>query len=367
MEGPRAIHATEFASLNRLVNAVFGDPDIGDMFTSFPSLFDPRNRENLLVMVDEGEVVSHAGMVQRWASLNGCTVRVGCIGAVATYESHRGQGLASRLFEHACEKARRDGVDFLMISGDRPLYLAAGATYVGRDRSALVGPEAADALGDPDVSVEPLDVHELDACRAAYDAKPARFVRPLDDWRWSLDTRRCAGRAVDWSLVRKGDATCGYLIHRGGPAAGLRQIVEWAGDATAVAGAIRPLIEERGEQRGNIHIQRGDSALRGLLLAAGVELRPVPTSGTYLLINFEQLMGRLRPFFETQIGIEAASRLSFARNGDRFLFGMGEEREEVEGKAEAARVVFGHPELLSEGLAKRLFPAPSLWYGANYV
>ncbi len=144
MEGPRALRAHELGSLSKLADTVFQSKNDGQMVYQFPVLFGSENHENLLVFVDGGKVVSHVGMVQRWASLAGCTVKVGLIGSVATYEDYRGKGLASQLFAAAAEKAVRDGCDFFMISGGRGLYRRAGAADAAR-------PPAPDATSTPAV------------------------------------------------------------------------------------------------------------------------------------------------------------------------------------------------------------------------
>ena len=133
MEGPRPVKPGELPSLTRLADTIFADGEEGLMLASFPLLFDESNFENLFVFAKRGRIVSHVGMAQRWACLAGCTVRVACIGAVGTYEEHRGKGLATSLFEAACGKALSDGVDLMMISGGRGLYLRAGAAEVGCD------------------------------------------------------------------------------------------------------------------------------------------------------------------------------------------------------------------------------------------
>jgi len=368
MEAPRAPHVDEFPSLRRLVNRVFMGAADTDMFACFPALFNEGNRENLLVCVDGEQVVSHVGMIRRHASLAGCTVSVGLIGAVATYAEYRGRGLAGRLFRLACDKAAQDGVDFLMISGDRPLYLAAGAAFVGADASAVVTPGAAQALADPSIRIDSVTPADLDACRMAYDAKPARFLRPLDDWHAFLDTRLCEGHPADWDLVRRKDVPCGYIVHRPSREPGTRRVVEWAGETTAVAAALTCLMERYEAARLEVHVQGADSVFYGLLRAAGVELRSKPASGTYLLLRFEALMARLRPWFEARLGLADAARLSFTQDGERFAVALGQERQEVHGRAEAARLVFGNPEgERRDGFLARAFPVPSLRYGLNYT
>ena len=97
MEGPRGLEPREFKSLCTLVNTVFRGDGVGRMEEQYPLLFAPENYDHLLVMVDDGAVVSHVGALTRDISVLGCRMSTMSIGAVATYESHRGRGLATQL------------------------------------------------------------------------------------------------------------------------------------------------------------------------------------------------------------------------------------------------------------------------------
>ena len=99
MEGPKPLDASERDSLAELVDAIFANGQEGAMFRAFSEYFSEKNDGNHFVFVDEGRVISHVGMDVRWATITGCAVRVGCIGAVGTNEAYRGQGLATRLLE----------------------------------------------------------------------------------------------------------------------------------------------------------------------------------------------------------------------------------------------------------------------------
>ena len=105
MEGPRGLLAWELGSLRELTDIVMR-PGLVDQF---PHLFDEENLENLRVCLYAGRCVSHVGMIQRDASLFGCRVRVGCIGAVSTHPDYRRRGLASACFDDALRKAGQDG------------------------------------------------------------------------------------------------------------------------------------------------------------------------------------------------------------------------------------------------------------------
>jgi hypothetical protein len=78
-------------------------------------------------------------------------------------------------------------------------------------------------------------------------------------------------------------------------------------------------------------------------------------------------MPRLTPWFEHRIGVAQAKALSFRQEGERFLFSDGGNTVALD-RGEAGVAVFGYPEKpLFSGLLAQVFPAPSLYYGINYV
>ena len=367
VEEPRAVGREDLSSLGQLVDRVFMSGQAGGMFRCYPHLFNERNLDNLLVYVDDGRVVSHVGMIQRWACLAGCTVRVACVGSVATYEEYRGRAMATRLFAMACEKAEADGVDFMMISGGRGLYRRAGATDVGCDFTGVVGQRAATALSVDGVELAECGETDLPDCDAAYRLKSAHFVRPLDDWQWLLGSHKCMCRDVQVLAVRRSAVFHGYFIVAKTGEKGVSEILEFGGDARELAGAFKPLMAQCRADSLKLRLQTGDRRLKALCERAGVALEPVNTVGTLLLVSFPQLMGRLRPYLEARAGLRTAETLSFHQDGDSFVFGVGDQLHRVN-KAAAAQVVFGHPQPEPlPGVLAQVFPVPTLCYGISYV
>jgi GNAT superfamily N-acetyltransferase len=353
--------------LARLVDATFMRGNEGAMLRMFPALFNENNLENCLVFVDGERVVSHVGMIQRWACLEGCTVRVACIGAVSTWEEHRGQGLATRLFQAACEKALAEGVDFMMISGGRNVYRRAGAADVGRDHVATVDRKVADSLRGDEMEVRDFTEADLPDCIAAYAKRPARFIRPLEDWRWLVDSRICMCREVRILVARRRNTFLGYFLLANTNEEGACQILEFACNEAYATASLALLMERCGCAALKIRFQTADRAIMESCKGANIPLEPVTTGGTLLLINFPQLMARLRPLIEARMGRKNAMRLQFEERDGRFVIASDEETLTLN-KADAAQLVFGHPQARPlSGLLAEVFPVPTLWYGINYV
>lgn len=393
---PRALQPHEWDSLNRLVSTVFRPT----MFEHYPQLFNEANRENLRVVVLDGEVVSHVGMTQRWASLAGCTVKVACIGAVATYEAYRGRGYATATFADARRKARADGVDLMLISGGRGLYLRAGCRRVGCDLEYIAAAEHQQVLtalvpASHHLRLRPAGPEHIPTLRALHAAEPVRFIRPLEDWEMALQCRIVMNRPADFYLVEQDSPVTGapsavvaYLIvQRPEPErapAGQQpvpltaRVAEFAGDRRAVAAAL-PLVQQHYPvPRVRLHVLGSDAVLQAQLNAAGLGGMPAPASGTLLVINFPQLMERLRPYLAERLGQAVAQALEFSEAPDeRYVIRRGSDAIVLPGPGHLGNFLFGtvdpNADCAPEGdaallaLLRQALPLPALWYGVNYV
>ncbi|MBI3969700.1 MAG: GNAT family N-acetyltransferase [Chloroflexi bacterium] len=396
VEGPRALQPNEWQQVRALVNAAL----FPGMFERYPQLFNEPNRENLRVMAANGRVVSHVGMTKRPATLLGCRVDVACVGGVATLEDQRGRGYASALFQDACDKAAGDGIDFMLISGARGLYTRVGCRRVGADAEYDVTPEHAPRLRGlaPDVEVRPIESVDIAATTLAalYEAEPNRFLRPREDWQWALESGWALNRAARiFAFGRNGTGRAYCVVWQPAsespePAAGptaprFSRVAEFAGDRTAIVAGLAALVQRLGVERLVVHVGRWDTVLQSMLKAAGLTPTPAHVWGTLRVINFPQLMERLRPLLAARLGQYVAGRLRFwadaplgapeGRFGIRhagaevvvtgidalgvFLFGT------VDPAAAAAAQPVGSDRLRAQ--LAQVLPFPALWYGLNFA
>lgn len=367
MEGPRVLRSDELLSLSTLVDTVLAQSKTGIMFEWFPEYFAEHNLENHFVYVDNGCVVSHFGMELHSANLAGCQVRAALVGAVATYEEYRGRGYATSLFDLCRERAVAAGADFMLISGGRGLYRRAGAADVGCDYLARPDAGRAYPAAGSGIEVALATEEELPLCAEAYTRRPACFLRPIEVWRLAFDNRIALTRTVDVLVVRRDGDFRGYFVVAESETDGEHHIIEFAGSEPDLVAALPAVMAQRRCGILEIRLQQCDRILRTLLERAGVELRPTHTGGTFLILRFAALMERLMPFIESRIGRHAAAALSFEEDGDRCVFVDANERISLD-RAQAAQFIFGHPDAPPRpGIWNRVFPAPTLWYGINYV
>ena len=407
MDGPRGLKAQEFDSLCTLVNTVFRGDGVGCMEEQYPLLFAPDNYDELFVMVDEGVVVSHVGALTRDISVLGCRMSTMSIGAVATYESHRGQGLATQLMEAAIRKAVTQDAVLMPISGGRGLYTRLGAKRIGQyalftvPRDTLPagdgaaagdgpgtgvgdGPGAGDdpgtgetAAGETEIRrAEAEDLHEM---TRLYAEEPSRYVRSTADLRMAVDAAWICDRDGETVAIREEGRLVAYAaIQKRRPdredEARRARLAEIAGSRSALVRALPCLYDRYDVDHLEIVTTASDIELASLLRPHGVTAAPQGFSGTVLVLQPERLLQA----FETYVaGVLGQDVLTWDATADSVVFRCGSKDHAV-ATSDLGALVFGvvppdqdpietiPPGLLRTALA-RVFPLQLPWYGFNFV
>ena len=117
--------------------------------------------------------------------------------------------------------------------------------------------------------------------------------------------------------------------------------------------------------------------MQELLSEEGIVLQPSHSAGTVQIVNFPQLMNRLRPYFEEILGVAEASRLQFTAEDGTYQIRYGSDSLTIPERGELAHLIFGtREEMVADRLAseskaaelmRQVLPIPALWYGINYV
>ena len=401
---PRAPEPPEFPSLLRMLDGVFRAGG-GSMGAEFPRLLTETNRANLRVIVEKGEVVSHAGVILRDATLCGSNVRTALLGAVATAEEARGKGYATKCVRAAAERAVEDGADFMMISGGRSLYARMGARPVGDDIELCISAEAARGLAREEVEVRPFGEEHLLEAVDLYAGEDVRFIRPLEDWHGVMRSghawcARCTFIGA-WEVGR----LAAYAVATPPDEEGASRVIEYAGARGVLIASLSRIMERVGAKKLRLHLGRHDKVLGARLAAArrsgpsrgadgaarrsgpsrgadgaarkvgpespgdaeaaedgdpecpDISWRAAPADGTVLVLDFESLMGKLRARFLEKAGEAAARELSFSEEGpplgpdNRFRVACGPDVLRIEGRGALAEFVFGTPGCSAAGEA----------------
>ena len=228
----------------------------------------------------------------------GCTLRVASLGGVATYEAYRGKGHATALLRDTMRHCRKDGVDYIMVSGYRNMYHRYGCRYVGRDGLFHIAREQAGDFSDTAWTIAPASKADVETIGAIYRREPVRWLRPPSDIAFGID---------GWVQNRPAKT---YLIHRGDQpvAFGVMQqarerdegqvhLLDYAGERSAIVGALDKFIEKQNLNRLSLHVKKFDTVLRGLLQARGLTGEPSNLPGTTMIHSFRTITRKNAPLF----------------------------------------------------------------------
>ena len=373
------MRAHDMDALRKLTDIVFrpGMPE------QYPQLFNTDNLDNLRVCFDKRVCVSHVGMVQRNALLMGCRIRVCCIGAVATHPDYRNKGLASACFDSAVQKAHSDGVDVMIVSGGRGLYIRNGCLNLGRDYRVNADQDALSRVDIGNVDVISMLDGNPELVKECYRREPVRFVRPPADYDYFLQSGWAMNSPAEILMIheqtgagQKRGAFLGYIVLRKQEPGKSTTLIEYGGDRHAVLAALPQVLSKYGLTGVSFQVMGSDKVMQSLCEREAFEMTPTSASGTIKLINFPQLMTRMRPRFDEIVGPATANRLRFEQDGDHYIFALSDETLTLD-RNTATRAVFGDldglPQELNIGLhelgsqLRAILPLPTLWYGINYV
>jgi predicted N-acetyltransferase YhbS len=286
MEGPRSLKPQEFESLCDLVNAVFRANGPGRMEAQYPLLFSEDNFDGLLVMVDEGRVVSHVGTLTRDISVFGHRIRTISIGAVATLDAYRGRGLATRLMDAAVRKGRAEDSALMLISGGRGLYRRMGATRAGQ-YALFTAPRSLLPSGHADIA--PAEEADIAGLLRLYAQEPVRYLRSASDFRINVRTGWICDRAGETLAIRKNGRLLAYVATQrpipdaAGEADRVR-LVELAGSRMAIFQAFAGLMGRYRVDKADLITPVSDREMAHILSAYGIFMKPERFPGTSLVL-----------------------------------------------------------------------------------
>ncbi len=376
MEGPRGLKAREFKSLCALVNTVFRGDGAGRMEEQYPLLFSPENYDQVFVMVDEGEVVSHVGALTREISVLGCRMSTMSIGAVATYASHRGQGLATQLMEAAIRKAVEQDAVLMPISGGRGLYTRLGAKRIGQYALYNV---PRDVLPDSDTDIRRAEATDLPEMTRLYAEEPSRYVRSTADLGTAVNAEWICDRDGETVVVCEGGRVAAYAgIQKRRPdregEASRARLAEIAGSRSALLRILPDLYDRYGVDSIEIVTGAADRELASLLRPYDVTAALQGFTGTVLVLQPDRLLQAFDDYIGDMLG---RNTLAWEISGVVVMLRSGGQKYAIS-TSDLGALVFGvvppdpapietiPPGPLRTAL-ERVFPLQLPWYGFNFV
>ncbi len=316
-EGPRRARADEWDACQELSRSIFF-PEARtyvERAVTWPMALLPEFQENTLVIFHEGRPVSLIGRLERGISVYGVPLRFGYIGGVCTHLEHRGKGLAGAIQSASFRIFREHGVDFIYISGTRPMYYGAGANHIGGFRRFTV---PAGLVGAPAVRLRRAAAADVALLGRLNEGDAVRFLRPPSDYEHMLRYGHAAGQPCEFHIVETAGVPVASLFLTRPEGDGRRSVYvhEVRGERMAALAGLSSLANEADAVQ--VQVARED-VLGHLLAAEGVPAEAGRTSGTVKALDFCATMERLRPYFAGRLGAAAAASLRFVDAGTRTL------------------------------------------------
>lgn len=300
--------AEDVAILGELSDRVFRPqltPGSG-MPREFPRLFHADNAANLYFVSDsEGHPISLVATYPSVLTMNGQEVSAISIGSVATLAEHRGQGYATQILQAVMEDARPHHA-LMLVSGGRNLYVRLGCVPFGRLRKAHWELDGADGQ---DLEVREIEDFGRDARQLhdLYRAEPYRYLRTLTEMEAFLGaTQAPRYRARPnptrvFAAEREGRLQ-GYIVAVPSRQGDHLDVVEWAGDRTALMGLAAHAGRAMNAQTASCYFQPDDFTLAEIFRARGVGLERDQNEGTIRILNVERLVSETRAMVHERTG-----------------------------------------------------------------
>jgi predicted N-acetyltransferase YhbS len=222
--GPEVPPAARREEINRLLNAVLRSGRPATIVEEYPTALHPDNLENVRVIIDEDQVVSHVVSLPVDYHVDDVEFRVGVIGSVATHPDHRGRGHASACLR-ACEEAvrRAGGSVAILWAEDDAFYLRQGYVRAGREDLFVIPTRFLRRRNDRS-GVRRAGPADADGIAEVHLALRARTNRAPDAWRAYLSIPRMTtlvyerdGRIVAYACCGKGADFEGVVHEWAGP------------------------------------------------------------------------------------------------------------------------------------------------------
>lgn len=382
MEGPRACRPDELDSLRTLENTVFRSSDDSCMFREFPTLFHESNCDRLRVIVEDGRPVSAIAYVARRAVIHGNTLRIGSLGAVATYEENRGRGFATALLEDTFEQMKKEKLDLVLISGQRGLYQRAGCAIAGHEMRFSFDPAASTPLLETGITVDEARDEDVPALVALHQNEPVRFIRSPWEWHQFLSVYRITPRGAEppfgvrriW-VVKRGEQPLAYFVLSVGrdPANPSGYVQEFAGSRRALLSGMAFLSARIGLRSFTGSCLPCDFEMLERLTSAGMKAQLSSIGGHRMSFLAQDILRRYDNWVTERAGSEFAGKLSLEQAGGSWFLSHGGQRIPVGDLENTNAVLWGdaltneHQESPADDLWRRVLPLPFLLPGMNYI
>ncbi|QZY54932.1 GNAT family N-acetyltransferase [Crassaminicella profunda] len=210
----RSARIEEFEKVVELINKVFRTTRGHEptMQQEFPLLINKNNVENMVIVEKEQEIVSDVNYLIQDVLVQGTKVKVASIGGVCTDPKHERKGYASKILDYVEKKLYEEGVEVLLISGNRTLYTRRMCSRVKNFYKYTIKPE--DIILD--LCIEEYDEKYLNQMINRYHQSSTRYVRTKEQFKMLLKAGTIPWGTYTYKklVIKKEDKLIGYMVIR---------------------------------------------------------------------------------------------------------------------------------------------------------
>lgn len=364
MEGPRAARVDELPLVESLSNEVFRNFEDAtqSMFQEFPDLYCEENIDNIRVIVEDGKPVSNVNYLPSTVSIYGCNINIASLGGVATLKEYRGRGYASMLLDDCLNKMSKEGVDVLLISGDRRLYRNIGSMPAGLRYDYSItgnnGNKSPNNLSN-NCNTCNFNIREFNAQTSdrkcfeklvdLYRQESIRFVRHYDKFYELLNSskfvmKKSAQKKI-YIIEDKGNYKAYfYMVIDGNTAT----IYDCAGPRELIIDACSKLVEEYGLESIKGRLMTYHQSAIDFCRKKNIPLEEKRLTGTIKIVNFKGFMESLKQYFYEIYDNKFVNNLEFINDDKGACFSYNGYKCIIFNKAKLNDMIFGGAEVCRE-------------------
>jgi len=376
----------DFAEVLALINHVFGKENTSiNMEDIFTDLLCKDNMEHMRIMKADGKPVSVINYIINEIDINGCIMKAANIGAVCTHEDYRCRGYSNLILKDCLEKMRKEGVDFLYVSGDISLYTKNNIHKAGKmykfniDKNYLA--EHKESYNEK-CEVKECSQEDFYLLSSLYDEEAVKFIR--DKQRFFDLASRVPGASVfnntaKFFRIEEGGQMQGYFICSVSPKENgdfKMDIIEYAGNRKSVlAGIIKTMVQLNSASISG-YTSWFDTDMVKTLEENKIKTETSNYPGTMRIINFTKLMQKLKPLYAQE---KMLGSIEFCEADGKYIIRSGNMKLEIENDKTMHSLFLGNDMELPEiehmkendtlfDMLKLILPIPVPYpYSLNYI
>ena len=211
---PESAKREEFEYVIKLVNKVFriSRGHNPTMQQEFPLLLNKDNTDNIIVIKENDEIVSDVNYLIQDVLIQGVKLKVASIGAVCTDSEYEGKRYSSIILDKVEEKMYDDGVDIVLISGDRSLYTRRMCSKIKNFYKYTILPKNISL----NVDIEEYNEKYINEMIQNYNQNSTRYFRTKEQFEILLKaaTMPWGNYTYKKLIIKEDDRLIGYIVIR---------------------------------------------------------------------------------------------------------------------------------------------------------